>query len=141
MADKLAPTPWGIIRFKDMGDGTVAEVMTMDTPGAYKAASGSVSVPQGSAFVTLASVTPAADVEVEGFNADIAAIVATGYRYRLITGTDGSPTVIAEENINSAQNSWIPVKLTVTAGTRIAVQAVHGEVTAQTMRGTVNYKE
>jgi hypothetical protein len=106
-----------------------------------KITSAIASVAAGTAFVTVASTTPAAAAKVLGYSADLAGILSVNYRLRLITGTDAAPTVLHEETIATTGNAWMPVKVDVDAGVRIAVQVVHAEVGAQDARATINWQE
>jgi hypothetical protein len=106
-----------------------------------KIASAIASVAAGTAFVTVLAVTPAAKAKVLGYSADLAGILAVNYRLRLITGTDAAPTVLHEETIATTGNAWMPVRVDVEAGVRIAVQVVHAEVGAQDARATINWQE
>ncbi|HUP68487.1 MAG TPA: hypothetical protein VM142_01605, partial [Acidimicrobiales bacterium] len=106
----------------------------------YRLDSTSASVTTG-AFVTVHTVTPAVATVVTGYNCDLNATGAFNYRQRLITGTDAAPTIATAEQLSTADNSWTQVALSVPAGTRIAVQVSHGEVTPQEFRASLAYYE
>lgn len=119
---------------------TLAAILSeLQSQPTYFVAEGEAAVGAGATFVTVAAVTVGSDAVVHGFNADLVAALDTRYRLRLITGTDVSPTIHVQEQITTNSNSWIPTRLSVISGTRVAVQVVHGEVTAQTVRGAINY--
>lgn len=107
----------------------------------YKSATALTSIAAGAAYITCVEFAPAVDVVIEGFNADFSTIVDATYRMRLITGTDAAPVVHVGEEVAAQQNSWIPFRLDLAATTRVAVQVVHNQLTAQEFRGTINYRE
>jgi hypothetical protein len=130
-------------RYVEVAPGEFAPEVALSAGAATtdKVVSISASVPAGSAFATVATVTPAAAAKVLGYSADLSGILSVTYRLRLITGTDAAPTVLHEETVATTDNAWIPVRVDVDAGTRIAVQVVHAEATAQTARATINWQE
>jgi hypothetical protein len=129
-------------RYVEVSPGEFAPEIVVASAGTTdKITSGAGSVAAGSAFVTVVSVAPAAKAKVIGYSADLAGILSVNYRLRLITGTDAAPTVLHEETIATTGNAWMPVRVDVGAGVRIAVQVVHAEVGAQTARATINWQE
>lgn len=107
----------------------------------YTTVSAEVSVAAGTTYGTVVADTPAADLTLVGYNAEVAGLLEARYRMRLITGTDVDPTVHHTETVTTGANAWQPLRLSVASGTRIAVQAVHDQVTAQVVRGTLNWSE
>jgi hypothetical protein len=107
----------------------------------YWTATALTSVPSGTPYLTVVELTPAVPVVLEGYGAEIEALTTIVYRARLILGTDAGPDVRHGETLSTTANSWAPVRLSVAAGTRVAVQLVHGEVTSQTARATIAYRE
>jgi hypothetical protein len=120
---------------------TLAAILAVLEPKTHKVSPGEASVPTGATFTTVTSVTPTVDTEVIGFNADLTTITDLAYRLRLITGADDAATIRCTEQVDSNTNSFIPLRLSVPANTRIAVQAVHGDLVARTFRATINYTE
>lgn len=106
----------------------------------YRLASSAASIVSG-AFATIHTVTPTVATTVTGFNADLNGAATLNYRLRLITGTDAAPTVATQEQVSTSDNSWTPASLSVPANTRIAVQVLHGEVTAQEFIAALAYYE
>lgn len=106
---------------------------------AYTVVSAEVSVAAGASFVTVVADTPGSDLTLVGYNAEISSLLEARVRLRLITGTDVDPTVLHVETVTTGANGWQPLHLSVPAGTRVAVQAVHGEITAQVTRGSLNW--
>lgn len=121
-------------------DATLAALLS-ELTRARKVAEGSAVVAGTAGFVTVVALTPAAKVHVTGFNCDLSSLLDTGYRYRLATGADGAETPLITEQIGSRGNSRIPCDIDIAAGTRIVVQADHDEVTDQTVRASVTYRE
>lgn len=105
-----------------------------------KVASASALVAGGNTFATVTECTPTADITILGYSADFQAILATNYRLRLITGTDLLPTVLHEEVVSTTANAWMPVKVDIPTGTRVAVQIAHGETLPQNAEATINYE-
>jgi hypothetical protein len=129
-------------RYVEVAPGEFApQVVLSGGAAADKIASGAGSVAAGTAFVTVLTVTPAAKAKVIGYSADLTGILSVNYRLRLITGTDAAPTVLHEETIATTGNAWMPIRVDVDAGIRLAVQVVHAEVGAQNARATINWQE
>jgi hypothetical protein len=146
MTDKfLRDLPTGTQRrFRDLGSGVWApEVFVVNlAPARFSVATALLSVPSNT-YTTVVAMTPAEDVLLVGYNADFKAVLNASYRMRLLFGADaiGDAGVQHAEEVNSTANSWQPLKLTIPAGQRVAVQVLHAEVTAQTVRATINYQE
>lgn len=105
----------------------------------YTVVSGEVSVAAGATFVTIVADTPAAALTLVGYNAEMVSLLEARVRMRLITGTDVAPTILHTETVTTGANSWQPLRLSALSGTRVAVQAIHGEITAQVTRGSLNW--
>jgi hypothetical protein len=113
---------------------------TVEPP--FRARYGEVSVAAGT-FTTVAEVTPAAEFTVVGYGADVASLTNINYRQRLVR-LDAAGLVLETFHMAvTAANAqaWTPVHVTLPAGTRVAVQALHGELTAQTFAATLNHRE
>ncbi len=108
----------------------------------YFATFGEVSVP-ASTWTTVSEVTTAAEATVRGYNADLAALTNVNYRQRLVTlDTAGALLVTHHVSTTSATAvAWIPVQVTIAAGTRIAVQVFHDELSTLTFDATLNWQE
>lgn len=107
----------------------------------YKVANASASVPAGLTFTTIAEVTPSVAFDVVGYGSDLSGVSTTTFRFRLVSGPDASPTILDHERVDAAANSWRPVRVSLPAGTRVAVQVAHGEATPQEFRATLNHAE
>lgn len=108
----------------------------------FRASYAAVSVP-ASTWTTIVDATPAADYSVLGYNADVASLTNITYRQRLVR-LDAAGAVVETYHVSTAQSAsvaWVPLAVTLTAGQRIALQAFHGELAAQTFDGTVNWRE
>jgi hypothetical protein len=146
MADKfLRDLPTGTERrFRDLGNGVWApEVFVVNlAPARFSVATALLTVPTN-AYTTVVALTPTEDVLLVGYNADFKAVLNASYRMRLLFGPDsaGDAGVQHAEEVNSTANSWQPLKLTISAGQRVAVQVFHAEVTGQVVRATINYQE
>lgn len=128
-------------RWVKMPNGDVAALVAPVSGKASKVVAASASVAGGNTFATVVDLIPAANITIIGYSADFQAILATNYRLRLITGTDASPTILHEEVVATTANAWMPLRVDIAAGTRVAVQVAHGEAMAQSTEATINYQE
>lgn len=122
---------------------TLADVLAqLQKRPTFSTATALLSVPSGTTYTTIVSMTLAEPCVVLGYNADFAALVdvSTAYRIRFILGSDATPDIRHGEELTAAQNSWSPVRWSVPANTRIAVQVVHGALSTQDFRATINYQ-
>lgn len=94
----------------------------------------------GTGFTTIAEVTPASDVTVTGYSADVTSLTDIRYGVRLATGADGSETVLDFAQITSGQNSWVPITVDIAANTRIVVQVDESEVGTVACEATIAYR-
>lgn len=115
---------------------TLAAVLTALTR-THKIAEGSAVVTGAGGFQTIVTVTPTVPTIVTGFNSDVSAILDIAYRYQLVIGG----VVKVSETITANRNSWVPARLSVAAGTEIAVQVDHAEVADQSFRASIAYDE
>lgn len=107
----------------------------------YTAVSAEVSVAAGTTFVTVVADTPDSDLTLVGYNAEISSLLEARVRMRFITGTDLDPTILHTETVTTGANAWQPLRLSVPAGTRAAVQVVHDQITSQNVHGSLNWSE
>lgn len=110
--------------------------------GKAKAATALVAVPSGATPTTVVAFTPTSEITIIGYSADFKAITNAAYRMRLRLGPEGTSDdgVQHAEELSTSANSWTPLRLTVPGGTRVAIQVVHDQLSAQDVRATVNYE-
>lgn len=98
-------------------------------------------VAAGSTFVTVVADTPATDLTLVGYNAEVVGLLEARFSVRLITGTDLDPTIRHVETLTIGANGWQPIRLSVASGIRVAVQVVHDQIGSQDVQATINWSD
>lgn len=93
-----------------------------------------VSVP-ASAWTTVVSLTTTEQRKVTAFGADLAAVLSTTYRFRLLL--DG--VVKWSEVAGTTSIGFIPVHMNVPTGSTVEVQVFHGEASATNADASISH--
>lgn len=91
----------------------------------------------GGVWTDTLTIIPAAPITVVGYAADVASLLNIIYRYRLVI--DG--IVKWQETVQSAMNSFVPIRVDAAAGVAVKVQVFHNEVAPTDFSGSLAYEE
>lgn len=107
-----------------------------DSGVSHEAVHGSASVP-ASTWTTVTTMNVSGQTILTGFGADIGALLATNYRFRLrVNGT-----VVWSEVASTTAIAYIPFRLSVADGDTVDVQVFHSEAAATECVASIAYDQ